>query len=152
VFFVVSIPGYTVARAMLRPVIDQLTSHCLDGRRDTTELAAAAVGLYEILLNKLSPLLGDAGSQALFRRSVKLSQEAFPCYREAQSAPNDPLLGLVGECLRKQELELARKASVGLLLVFVELLATFIGERLTGQLLQESWPDVLSFPSQEKPQ
>lgn len=133
-------------------MIDQLTCHYLDGRRDPTELAAAAVGIYETLLNTLSPLLGDVGSQALFRRSVKLAQEAFPCYGEAQSDANDPLLGVVGECLRRQEVELARKASVGLLLVFAELLAAFIGERLTGQLLQDTWPNILTSPAEEMQQ
>jgi hypothetical protein len=37
-------------------------------------------------------------------------------------------------------------------LTFVELLATFIGERLTWQLLQEAWPDILTVSSKEKSQ
>jgi hypothetical protein len=36
-----------------------------------------------------------------------------------------------------------------LLVTYLELLATFIGERLTWQLLQETWPDLLTSPPQE---
>ncbi len=49
-------------------------------------------------------------------------------------------------------LDVAREATSTLLLTFVELLATFIGERLTWQLLQEAWPDVLTVSSEEKSQ
>jgi hypothetical protein len=136
--------------ALLRRVISQITVHYLDTRRDRDGLASAAVVLCERLLKTLSPLLGREGSLALFRRSLKLTEETFPCYSEARSAEGDGILNAVGTCLRRQKLEAAREATIALLLTFVELLATFIGERLTWQLLQEAWPEILTDPSQEK--
>lgn len=138
--------------ALLRRVISQITTHYLDTRGDRDELALAAVGLCETLLKTLSPLLGKGGSLALFRRSLKLTEETFPCYSEARSAQEDGILNAVGACLRRQKLDVAREATSTLLLTFVELLATFIGERLTWQLLQEAWPDVLTVSSEEKSQ
>jgi len=138
--------------ALLRRVISQITTHYLDTRGDRDELALAAVGLCETLLKTLSPLLGKRGSLALFRRSLKLTEETFPCYSEARSAQEDGILNAVGACLRRQKLDVAREATSTLLLTFVELLATFIGERLTWQLLQEAWPDVLTVSSEEKSQ
>lgn len=42
------------------------------------------------------------------------------------------------------------EAMVALLAAYMELLATFIGEPLTRQLLQEAWPDLHVSPSQER--
>lgn len=136
--------------SMLRRVIDQIITHHLGTRRDSNELASATIGRCETLLKILSPLLGNVGSRALFRRNLKLTERTFSHYRETQSADDDPVLSAVDAYLRRQELEIAREASVALLLTFVELLATFIGERLTWQLLQEAWPDILTVPSKEK--
>ncbi len=135
---------------MLQPVITQFTSHYLGTRGGPDEVASAAINMCETLLKILSALLGNVGSQALFRRSLKLTEGTFPHYREARSAEDDALLSAVGASLRQQEMDVALKASVALLLTFVELLATFIGERLTWQLLQEAWPNILTVPSEEK--
>lgn len=137
--------------ALFRRVISQVTTHYLDTRGDRDGLASAAVVLCERLLNTLSPLLGKEGSLALFRRSLKLTEETLPCYSEARSAEEEGILNDVGACLRRQQLDAAREAAIALLVTFVELLALFIGERLTSQLLQETWPDILTDPSQENP-
>ena len=121
----------------------------LGTRRDSQELASAAVGMCETLLKILSPLLGKMGSQGLFRRSLKLTEGAFPWYGEARTAKEDAVLEAVRACLCQQQQDVAREASVALLTAFVELLATFIGGRLTRQLLQEAWPKILTVPSEE---
>ena len=82
--------------SLLRRVISQVTMHYLDTRRDRDELVLAAVGLCETLLKTLSPVLGNGGSQALLRRSLKLAEETFPFYSEARSAEGDGLLKAVG--------------------------------------------------------
>lgn len=134
---------------MLRAVIHQFMTRDLGTRRDPNELASAAIGMYETLLKTLSPLLGNVGSRALFRRSLKLAEGTFPSYREARSAEDDALLKAVEACWRRQQQDVALAASVALLVAFIELLATFIGERLTWQLMQEAWPDILTVPSEE---
>lgn len=136
--------------ALLRRVVNQITTHHLRTPHTPDELASAAVGVCKTLLKTLSPLLGNVGSQALLRRSLKLTEGAFPFYGDPRLAEESGLLDAVGASLRRQKLDVAREASIALLLTFVELLATFIGERLTWQLLQEAWPEILTDPSQEK--
>ena len=44
---------------------------------------------------------------------------------------------------------MAFEASVELLAIYIELLTTFIGQRLTEQLLRETWPDLHTSVSEE---
>ena len=134
---------------MLRQIAHRLMTQQVGTRRDVDELALAAVHVYATLLTSLSPLLGDSGSSALLRRSLKLTEATFPCYTEARDG-KDGLLNAVGACLRKQSPDVAWDASVAVLTAYIELLATFIGERLTRQLLHEAWPDLHISPTQER--
>jgi hypothetical protein len=135
---------------MLRQIAHRLMTQQAGTRRDAGELASAAVNVYATLLTSLSPLLGDLGSSALLRRSLKLTEATFPCYTEVRVAEQDGLLNAVGACLRKQSPDVAWDASVAVLTAYIELLATFIGERLTRQLLHEAWPDLHISPTQER--
>jgi hypothetical protein len=120
-------------------------------RHNSDELASAAINVYGTLSKNLASLVGEEGSHALFRRSVKLAAARFPCLAEVRSAAHvdASLLKAVGGCLRSQPPDLAMEVSLGLLIAFLDLLATFIGERLTLRLLQDAWPDVLTSPSPE---
>ena len=135
---------------MLRQIAHRLMTQQVGTRRDAGELAFAAVNVYATLLTSLSPLLGDLGSSALLRRSLKLTEATFPCYIEVRVAEKDCLLNAVGACLRKQSPDAAWDAAVAVLTVYIELLATFIGEPLTRQLLLEAWPDLHISPTQER--
>lgn len=132
---------------LLHRALDQIHVHCLGKQQDPEELASAAMAMFDRLLLILFPILGRMGSLALFRRSLMLTEDAFPCYREARDAEEDALLNAVGTCLR-QAPNIAQ-ASMALLKTFAELLATFIGEPLTRQLMQDAWPHILSFPFEE---
>ncbi len=105
------------------------------------EQASATVRVVETLVNNLSPLVGSIGSQAILGRSLTLTARAFPCYAAVRGAGQD-LLNSVGACLRTQEPDVAMNATAALLTAYLELLSTFIGERLTVQLLQDAWPDI----------
>ena len=113
------------------------------------ELASAAVIVIERLVNNLAPLVGTVGSQALLRRSLKLSEAAFPCYTEVWGAEH-ALMDALGACLQKQEADVTKDATAALLTTYLELLASFIGERLTLQLLQNTWPEISIPPPEER--
>ena len=132
---------------LLHPALGQVHVHCLGKRQDPEELASAAVTMFESFLLVLFPILGRTGSLALFRRSLRLTEDAFPCYREARVSEEDALLHAVGTCLRGAP-DIG-KASMALLKTLAELLATFIGEPLTRQLMQDAWPHILSIPFEE---
>ena len=114
--------------------------------KTSEEVTAAAVAVHRKLLGTLSPLLGDIGSLALFRRSLKLSEATFPLYSEVRSNDREGLVNALHEILRKQSPNVILTASVALLAAYINLLETFIGEQLTRQLLQDAWPDLHTFP------
>ncbi|MEP6601857.1 MAG: hypothetical protein ABJB49_08595 [Nitrospirota bacterium] len=105
------------------------------------EQASATVRIVETLVNNLSPLVGSIGSQALLGRSLALTAGAFPCYAAVRGAGQD-LLNAIHACLRTQEPDVAMNATTALLTAYLQLLSTFIGERLTVQLLQNAWPEL----------
>src|SRR3712207_2210359 len=104
------------------------------------ELAAAALSVFTRLLSTLSPVLGESGSAALFRRSLKLAGTAVPLYVQVRTAQYEQLFEVLSAALRQQPPDVVREASEVLLTTYIELLSAFIGERLTWQLLQEVWP------------
>src|SRR4051795_3228093 len=114
---------------MIQSAIDQLLHHHLNAGQSQREPAVAAVEMFETLLRSLSPILGHVGSHALFRRSLHLTEEDFPCYKEVRHADDDSLMKSIEGCLRDRP-DIAREASAALLKAFITLLATFIGERL----------------------
>ncbi|MDQ6735645.1 MAG: hypothetical protein M3Z35_16260 [Nitrospirota bacterium] len=133
----------------LQQIARQMIVSRMGAKPPPHELASAAVSIVETLVNTLSPLVGSIGSQALLGRSLTLTARAFPCYAEVRGA-GQTLLNAVGACLQKQEPDVAMKATAALLTTYLELLATFIGERLTLQLLQAAWPDISIPPHQER--
>ena len=113
------------------------------------EVAASAERIYTRLLACISAVLGNAGSVGLFRRSLRLTETTFPFFSDARNADLDILLSEVSRCLQAQPAEVAHEASVELLEIHLELLATFIGPRVTKQLLQEAWPNLRTSDPEE---
>jgi hypothetical protein len=66
----------------------------------------------------------------------------YSFFSGARDTNVDLLLSAVRRGLHAQPAEVAREASVELLAIHLELLATFIGPALTEQLLQEAWPSL----------
>ena len=103
------------------------------------ECAAAAWRVYEKLNARLAPLLGLAGVQALFVRSAKLAQAEFPTLAEIASPEG---LTRLGPCLQALAPTIAAEAAATLFGTFLELMTTFIGERLTILVLRSAWPEI----------
>ncbi len=122
------------------------------GERSSAQMAFVVCTVYGKFLVQLSVLMGEEGGLALFRSSLRRTQSAFPFYAEVLAVDPRTLLDALGACLAKQLPVSILEASIALLTSFLELLATFIGARLIGKLLQDVWPDIDPFPSQETPQ
>jgi hypothetical protein len=103
------------------------------------------------LAEHLSPLVGDAGVQALLERSLTLSRAKFPWLALPADAPaSEPPWVQLRACLDQQHPELAKAASLALLTTFLELLGRFIGEALALRLLCEVWPELVPETPPEK--
>lgn len=111
--------------------------------------AATAARGYSRLLAHLSPLVGTAGVRALFVRSVRLAKGDHPCLaglaaiqaehssKQEATVPENPADEL-REFLAQQH-RLTMPAVTALFGHFCALLAAFIGERLTEQVIEEVW-------------
>ena len=102
------------------------------------EIAEVAGRVYDKLHAHLDPLLGAAGVRALLVRSAKLTEVEFPFLRTPTIQGSMKLR----ECLREQEPTIAAAAAATLFGTFFALITTFIGERLTTQLLRSAWPTI----------
>jgi hypothetical protein len=108
--------------------------------------AAADSRVYDKLKARLAPLVGAAGVQMLFARSAKLVRDEFPFL--AAGCVDDS--AKLSACLQAQDPAVAREAATALFATFLALLTTFIGERLTNQLLRTVWPAIEGLVPGEK--
>jgi hypothetical protein len=108
-----------------------------DSGSSAADCAAAAWRVYEKLNARLAPLLGSVGVQALFVRSAKLTQADFPSLAEVASPEG---LTKLGACLQALAPAGATEAAAALFGTFLDLMTTFIGERLTVLVLRSAWP------------
>lgn len=102
------------------------------------EYADAAGRVYAKLHLLLDPLVGTAGVQALLRRSAKLSQEEFACLGDSAVVESAAKLR---DALLAQESNAAATAAA-FFGAFLALMTTFIGERLTAEVLRRAWPTI----------
>lgn len=107
------------------------------------DCATAAGRIYDALQSQLSPLMGAAGFQALLARSAKLTRRQFDFLDVAEAIDSTRLR----QCLQAQDPTLASAAAAVLFGTFIALITTFIGERLTSQVLRSSWPTLPALPA-----
>ena len=108
-----------------------------------SDAATIAKELHRKLGDHLSPIIGSAGFEALFARSVKKLQPAFSCLAPLETTGGESALGPLCAAVEDQTAPVANEIIVTLMVSFVTLLSTFIGEGLTWRLLSDVWPEVL---------
>jgi hypothetical protein len=120
---------------------------------DAAVVAAAARQLCEQLAHHLAPLIGDAGAAAIVARSLHVAQRQVsgfvPVSACAQENDNGPL-AYAQHVVEHQEPAVAAELAVAVLTTAGELLASFIGHRLTTRLLHEAWPNDFAGDSTEE--
>jgi hypothetical protein len=117
----------------------RVLAHEGDAGRSSEECAAASWRVYERLNARLAPLLGSAGVQALFVRSAKLAQAQFGSLAEIAAPEGMKKLGAALKALSPAS---ATEVAATLFATFLELMNTFIGERLTVVILRSAWPTI----------
>jgi len=104
------------------------------------EPASPAAGLvFDKLQAHMSPLVGTAGVQLLFVRSAKLTRGEFTWLDEISILEGSPKLR---EQLETQDPAISTESAAALFGTFFALITTFIGERLTTQVLRRAWPTI----------
>jgi hypothetical protein len=114
-------------------------------------LAAAARCVYDDLARVSSPLIGEAGVDALTGRALHLVQRDYPWLADTREpARADRPIAQIVSGLARQDTAVATEAAGALFASFTGLLVGLIGEPLTARLLRQAWPDAFSEPSTDE--
>jgi len=107
------------------------------GGADVQQIAGHAAQIWRSVDAALSPIIGQRGVAALFRRSMLLASEAHVSLATALDDA-DALGGMAAfrATLERQSSAEAIATNGAVLQVFLDLLASLIGESLTDRLLQ----------------
>ena len=114
------------------------------GRADKSTTAAARV--YDKLRAHLGLLVGDLGVRLLFVRSARLAQGEFATFAEVTGVEASTMLR---EYLQKNSPAVAAESAAVLFGTFFTLIHTFIGERLTTEVLRTAWPMFDTAPAEK---
>ena len=107
---------------------------------NASRIAEMAVSIWNDACTALSPIIGQTGVAALFKRSIHLTRSAHPCVAivlEDKAQP-DALVALQA-VLAQQTGPIAVAANMALLQNFQDLLTSLIGLSLTERLLRPVW-------------
>lgn len=111
-------------------------------------IADAAMDLWEKLAAEIISIVGEAGFNSLYERSVHLAQSTFPWLQACSSPPQTRYrFAELRMCLAEQTPAHAREANSLLLTTFTDILASLIGEQLTASILRSAWGNLASVPS-----
>lgn len=109
--------------------------------KETENVADAAISLWKQLAARVISIVGEGGFNALYARSVHLSQSTFPWL--AADAAKPPLTDHQFEelkiSLEEKTPAQASEANSLLLITFTGILASLIGEQLTSSILRSAW-------------
>lgn len=120
----------------------------LERKRAEGDWAEVAARVHGRAVPHLAALLGLAGVQALLRRSAKLGAHSFPWLAEPGVVDTAATLQTA---LQVQPSDVALEAAAALFSTFFAMLETFIGRRLTIQLLRGAWPELVDAAPEESP-
>lgn len=120
------------------------------GDPDASAIAQATLDTWHQVADRLAPVIGARGVDALLSRSLHLTNRAFPWLAITGSDGDSvALLASLKTRLAGAETTAAAQAGHALLATFTELLATLIGESLTERLLTPVWVAPSPDPEQE---
>lgn len=129
----------TTFRDRHREAIRRTLEHRAGAAPKAGAFAEAALNTWEQVAARLVPVIGARGVAVLFSRSLHLTSTTFPWLAAARHGDHATLLAGLKARLAASQAGAAAEASSVLLLTFVELLATLIGESLTDRLLGTVW-------------
>jgi len=139
----------TTDSELRREAIRRTLARRAGGTPDASSVAKATLGIWHQVSARLAPVIGARGVDALFSRSLQLTSAAFPWLAIiGENMESADLLANIETRLAWREPETALEVSYTLLVTFTELMATLIGESLTGRLLDPVW--VPPSPASEK--
>ena len=126
-------------------------AHRVGPNADTARIAHAIISILQDIEATLTPVIGQQGVAALYRRSLHLCGSTYPRLANTcdRVQPGLVLTALKSVLVEQSEAD-ALFFGETLLTLFYELLTTLIGPSLTARLLRGVWePSLSDTPSQE---
>ena len=103
-------------------------------------VAQTTVRLWRQLAPELISIIGEGGFQPLYARSIRLASRQHPWLAHDATKPADQeSFAQLQACLQGQDGAQVRLASLALFTIFLDVLASLIGEELTSHLLHSAW-------------
>lgn len=126
-------------------------AHRVGPNADTACIALATVSILEAMHTALTPIIGQQGVAALYRRSLHLCASRQPRLADISERVQTALdlSALNSELVTESEADALLFGEV-ILTTFYELLTTLIGPSLTARLLRDVWKPSLSDTSAQE--
>jgi hypothetical protein len=126
-------------------------AHRVGLNADTASIAQAIVSILQAMDAALTPIIGQQGVVALYRRSLHLCASRHPrlAHISDRVQTAQDLNALNSELVTESEADALFFGEV-LLITFYELLTTLIGPSLTARLLRDVWKPSLSDTSAQE--
>jgi hypothetical protein len=136
-----------VAPPESRRIAVTLAEQASDGV-DAARIADHVVAVWQQVEDALTPIIGQRGVTALYKRSLYLVGADHPWLARLQE-PDPPAVDVVAlrSALARQDPATAAAGGGALLQNLHELLASLVGPSLTGRLLAAAWALPISGPS-----
>ena len=114
---------------------------------DAAQIADAIVSTWQKIDAALSPIIGQGGVAALYKRSLYLTGQAHPWLAGMHEGVETAMdLAALKSLLAQQSSANAAAGGGALLQTFSELLTSLVGPSLTERLLRFVWPNSFSAP------
>ena len=118
---------------------------------DAVQIADAIVATWQEIDEALTPIIGQRGVAALYKRSLYLTGSAYPWLSSTHESVQTVMdLAALKSVLAQQSSGAAATGGSQLLQTFKDLLASLIGPSLSERLLRSAWTTSLSgLPAQD---
>jgi hypothetical protein len=102
--------------------------------------ARVTAALWNPLATEITSIIGKGGFDSLYSRCIHLVAVKFPWLAASHSSqPFDSRFADLQTILEGRDAGEAGEASISLLITFLDILATLIGESLTSTILRSAW-------------
>jgi hypothetical protein len=121
----------------------RILARALEGNQRPEGLPAATNRALSQLYQRLEPLVGPAGYEALLRRALYLARAESPFLQSVTVATSldDVRLEGLQASVRGQDSAVIHQGLVAVLANFIWLLVTFFGEELALHIVRQAWPE-----------
>ena len=140
----------TTNRELWRDAIQRTLAHRAGDVPDASAVSEATASAWRQVDALLTPLIGANGVDVIFRRALSLTSKVFPWLAIGEEhGDSSALLVSLKVQLAGRDTATVTEVACTLMVTFIELLSTLIGESLTERIVSSIWASPLPPSEQE---